>query len=81
MILPGSTSWNFCYGLDTNNVEKHDQGIKTMPHLASNMALLWEQLKKSWKYVISRSTICPSSESVLDALNFPLLLCFDTTYL
>jgi hypothetical protein len=75
MIWLGSICWNFCQGLDTGNIAKHDQGIKTMPDLALNLALVLKKLKKSWKYAISRSTICPSSKSVLDVLNFPLLLC------
>jgi len=72
IILLGSTCWNFCYGLDTGNVERHDQGSKTKPGIGSNLALLLKKLKKSWKYAISRSSICPSSKSVLDGLNFPL---------
>ena len=47
MIRLGSICWNFCHGLDTNNVARHDQGMKIMSELASNLALVLKKLKKA----------------------------------
>jgi len=47
MILLGLTCSNFCYDLDPGDLTKHDQGSKTMPDLASNLALLLKKLKKA----------------------------------
>ncbi|UCF02960.1 MAG: flavodoxin family protein, partial [Deltaproteobacteria bacterium] len=40
MIFPDSTYWNFGYGLDTGEVEKDEEGIKTMKNLGVNMVWL-----------------------------------------
>jgi hypothetical protein len=39
--------WNFFSALDTNNVGKHPQGIKTMPDLPSDLGLLLKKIKKA----------------------------------
>ena len=46
MIVPGSTYWNLGYGLDPGEVEKDEEGIKTMRDLGVNMAWLLKRLKK-----------------------------------
>jgi len=45
MIVPGSTYWNLAYGLDPGEVEKDEEGIKTMRDLGVNMAWLLKRLK------------------------------------
>jgi multimeric flavodoxin WrbA len=45
MIVPGSTYWNFGYGSDPGEVEKDEEGIKTMKDLGVNMAWLLKRLK------------------------------------
>ena len=45
MIVPGSTYWNLGYGLDPGEVEKDEEGIKTMKDLGVNMAWLLKQLQ------------------------------------
>jgi multimeric flavodoxin WrbA len=47
MIVPGSTYWNLGYGLDPGEVEKDEEGIKTMKDLGVNMAWLLKRLKDS----------------------------------
>ena len=44
MIVPGSTYWNFGYGSDPGEVEKDEEGIKTMKDLGVNMAWLLKRL-------------------------------------
>ncbi len=44
MIVPGSTYWNLGYGLDPGEVEKDEEGIKTMKDLGVNMAWLLKKL-------------------------------------
>jgi hypothetical protein len=39
-MVPGSTYWDLCYGLDQGDFAKLSWGIKTMPRLAPNMVLL-----------------------------------------
>jgi multimeric flavodoxin WrbA len=46
MIVPGSTYWNFGLGLDPGEVEKDEEGIKTMHNLGVNMSWLLKKLKK-----------------------------------
>ena len=45
MIVPGSTYWNLAYGADPGEVEKDEEGIKTMRDLGVNMAWLLKRLK------------------------------------
>jgi multimeric flavodoxin WrbA len=44
MIVPGSTYWNLGYGLDPGDVEKDEEGMKTMKDLGVNMAWLLKRL-------------------------------------
>ena len=44
MIVPGSSYWNIGQGLNPGDVEKDDEGIKTMETLAKNMAWLMKKL-------------------------------------
>jgi multimeric flavodoxin WrbA len=46
MIVPGSTYWNLGYGLDPGEVEKDEEGIKTMKDLGVNMAWLLKKLNQ-----------------------------------
>lgn len=45
MIVPGSTYWNFGYGMNPGEVEKDEEGIKTMRDLGVNMAWLLKKLR------------------------------------
>jgi multimeric flavodoxin WrbA len=45
MIVPGSTYWNIGYGMDPGEVEKDEEGIKTMKDLGVNMAWLLKKLQ------------------------------------
>jgi multimeric flavodoxin WrbA len=45
MIVPGSTYWNLGYGMDPGEVEKDEEGIKTMKDLGVNMAWLLKRLQ------------------------------------
>lgn len=44
MIVPGSSYWNVGIGLDKGDVEKDEEGIKTMEDLGRNMAWLLKKL-------------------------------------
>jgi multimeric flavodoxin WrbA len=44
MIVPGSSYWNIGYGLEPGDVERDEEGIRTMKTLGQNMAWL---LKKT----------------------------------
>lgn len=44
MIVPGSIYWNMGYGLQKGDVEKDEEGIKTMQVLGQNMAWLLKKL-------------------------------------
>ncbi len=44
MVVPGSTYWNIGLGLSPGDVEKDDEGIKTMSTLGRNMAWLMKRL-------------------------------------
>jgi multimeric flavodoxin WrbA len=46
MIVPGSSYWNLGYGLKPGEVEKDEEGIKTMRDLGVNMAWLLKKLEK-----------------------------------
>lgn len=47
MIVPGSSYWNVGIGLNKGDVEKDEEGLKTMDDLGKNMAWLLKQLKPS----------------------------------
>ncbi|HWR25545.1 MAG TPA: flavodoxin family protein [Methanosarcina sp.] len=44
MIIPGSSYWNMGMGLAEGDVEKDDEGIRTMQTLGQNMAWLLKKL-------------------------------------
>jgi multimeric flavodoxin WrbA len=46
MIVPGSSYWNIAIGREIGDVEKDEEGIRTMKVLGRNMAWLLKQLKK-----------------------------------
>jgi multimeric flavodoxin WrbA len=45
MIVPGSSYWNVGIGLNPGDVEKDEEGLKTMDNLGKNMAWLLKKLK------------------------------------
>ncbi len=45
MIVPGSSYWNVGVGLDKGDVEKDEEGLRTMKVLGENMAWLLEKLR------------------------------------
>jgi multimeric flavodoxin WrbA len=45
MIVPGSSYWNFGVGRDIGDVEKDEEGIRTMKQLGQNMAWLLNKLR------------------------------------
>jgi len=45
MIVPGSSYWNVGIGLAKGDVEKDEEGLKTMDDLGNNMAWLIKKLK------------------------------------
>jgi multimeric flavodoxin WrbA len=45
MIIPGSTGWNVGMGLAEGDVEKDEEGIRTIQILGQNMAWLLKKLK------------------------------------
>ena len=45
MIVPGSSYWNICIGLEPGDVERDEEGIRTMKTLGLNMAWLLKKLK------------------------------------
>lgn len=45
MIVPGSSYWNVGIGLNKGDVEKDEEGLKTMDDLGNNMAWLIKKLK------------------------------------
>ena len=44
MIVPGSSYWNVGFGLNKGDVEKDEEGIKTMEVLGRNMAWLLKKI-------------------------------------
>jgi multimeric flavodoxin WrbA len=44
MIVPGSTYWNLSIGMMPGEVEKDEEGVKTMQTLGQNMAWLLQKL-------------------------------------
>jgi multimeric flavodoxin WrbA len=45
MIVPGSSYWNIGIGLEKGDVEKDDEGIRTMKILGQNMAWVLKKIK------------------------------------
>ncbi|MFH1723240.1 MAG: flavodoxin family protein [Elusimicrobiota bacterium] len=45
MVVPGSSYWNLGIGLKKGDVEKDDEGIKTMKDLGANMAWVLKRLQ------------------------------------
>jgi multimeric flavodoxin WrbA len=45
MIIPGSCYWNMSFGLEKGDVEKDDEGLRTMQILGQNMAWLLKKIK------------------------------------
>jgi len=44
MVVPGSSYWNMGFGREKGQVEKDDEGLRTMKQLGKNMAWLLEKL-------------------------------------
>ena len=44
MIIPGSCYWNMSFGLDKGEVEKDEEGLRTMQILGQNMAWLLKKI-------------------------------------
>lgn len=45
MIIPGSCYWNMSFGLEKGEVEKDQEGLRTMQTLGQNMAWLLKNLR------------------------------------
>jgi hypothetical protein len=45
MIIPGSSYWNLGIGRNKGEVEKDEEGIKTMKILGQNMAWLLKKMQ------------------------------------
>ena len=45
MIIPGSCYWNMSFGLEKGEVEKDDEGLRTMQTLGQNMAWLMKKIR------------------------------------
>jgi hypothetical protein len=45
MIIPGSSYWNFGFGLKPGDVLHDEEGVKTMVDLGKNMAFLLKKMK------------------------------------
>ena len=46
MIVPGSSYWNFAFGLEKGDVDRDREGIQTMQALGRNMAWLLKKLAR-----------------------------------
>lgn len=44
MIVPGSSYWNFAFGIEPGEVEKDEEGMQTMITLGQNMAWLLKKV-------------------------------------
>ncbi len=44
MIIPGSSYWNFGFGLQPGEVADDEEGVRTMKHLGENMAWLLKKI-------------------------------------
>ena len=47
MIVPGSVYWNIGIGREIGEVEKDEEGLRTMRTLGDNMAWLLQQLESA----------------------------------
>jgi multimeric flavodoxin WrbA len=45
MIVPGSTYWNVAFGREKGEVQKDEEGLKTVDNLAHNVAWLLKKLR------------------------------------
>ena len=45
MIVPGSSYWNIGFGLEPGDVERDEEGIRTMKTLGQNMAWLLKKIR------------------------------------
>jgi len=45
MIVPGSTYWNFAFGMDKGDAEKDAEGMANMTNLGENIAWLLKKIK------------------------------------
>jgi multimeric flavodoxin WrbA len=45
MVIPGSCYWNMGFGLDKGDVEKDDEGLRTMQTLGQNIAWLLKKIQ------------------------------------
>jgi len=45
MIIPGSCYWNMSFGLEKGEVEKDEEGLRTMQTLGKNMAWLMKKIQ------------------------------------
>ena len=45
MIIPGSCYWNMSFGLEKGEVEKDEEGLRTMQTLGQNMAWLMKKIQ------------------------------------
>ncbi|MBI5196611.1 MAG: hypothetical protein HZA10_09840 [Nitrospirae bacterium] len=46
MIVPGSIYWNIGFGREKGEVEKDEEGLKTMQALGENIAWLMKKIGK-----------------------------------
>ncbi len=46
MIIPGSSYWNFAFGMEEGDVLKDEEGIQTMKTLGENMAWLLDKIHR-----------------------------------
>ncbi len=45
MVVPGSTYWNFAFGMDRGDAEKDEEGIANMTNLGENIVWLLKKIK------------------------------------
>ncbi len=44
VVVPGSIYWNMGFGLEKGDVDKDDEGTRTMKQLGKNMAWLFKKI-------------------------------------
>ena len=44
MVVPGSIYWNMGFGLEKGDVDKDEEGVRTMKQLGKNMAWLIKKI-------------------------------------
>ena len=62
MIVPGSSYWNIGIGNKRGDVEKDEEGMKTMDDLGRNMAWLIKNLKSNYCIFILKDFVIKMSE-------------------